>query len=222
MRGGRTYGWMLLAIGLAAQTKDPGATGAQANSAPQIEIKLPEHEFLGLRNAPLTMVELTDYQCPYCRKFRQTVFPELKKEYIDSGKMRFFSRDLPMDQVHPDAHRAAEAGRCAADQHEFWEMREAMGAHPERLDLDSLLADARDLKMDVPQLRNCVESRKYKHAVDEEVVEAQRLGTQGTPSFVIGRTTADGVEGELVQGSRSLADFERRLKALEAKATPVP
>src|SRR5262245_10109126 len=70
---------------------------------------------LGRDDAPLTIVEFSDYQCPYCRRFHLETFPELKKNYVDTGKVRFVSRDLPLD-FHPNALRAAEAARCAGDQ----------------------------------------------------------------------------------------------------------
>jgi protein-disulfide isomerase len=180
-------------------------------------INLEGAEMLGAKTAPLTIVEFTDYQCPFCQRFHVNVFGDLKKEYIDTGKVRFYSRDLPLDSIHPNAHRAAEAARCAADQHQFWAIRDKMGSHPNQLDLDSLLADAKDLKMDVAQFRSCVESHKYKDAIDGDLLEARRIGADGTPAFVIGKSTPEGVDGELMVGAQPLVEFERRLKALETK-----
>jgi protein-disulfide isomerase len=80
---------------------------------------------MGRDDAPVTVVEFTDYQCPFCRKFESDSFTQLKKEYIDTGKVRFVSRDLPLD-FHPNAPGAAMATRCAGDQGKFWELRNAM------------------------------------------------------------------------------------------------
>lgn len=191
---------------------------AKAPAGPaHAKINLEGAEMLGSKAAPLTIVEFTDYQCPFCQRFHLNVFGDLKKEYIDTGKVRFYSRDLPLDSIHPNAHRAAEAARCAADQHQFWTLRDTMGAHPDKLDLDSLVADANSLKMDVPQFRTCVESHKYKEAIDGDLLEAMRIGADGTPAFVIGKSTAEGVDGELMVGAQPLIEFERRLKVLEAK-----
>jgi protein-disulfide isomerase len=112
------------------------------------KLSLQSVPMLGNKDAPLTMVEFTDLQCPFCNQFYSTTFAELKKNYIDTGKMRFYSRDLPLD-FHPDAMRAAEAGRCAAEQGQFWKMRDLMAANPDKLDLENLVADAGDLKLDV-------------------------------------------------------------------------
>ena len=194
---------------------------AQADAKPpepaHARINLEGSEVLGSKTAPVTIVEFTDYQCPFCQRFHVTVFGDLKKQYIDTGKVRFYSRDLPLDVIHPNAHRAAEAARCAADQHQSWALRDAMGAHPNELDMDNLVADAKGLKMDVPQFRACVEGHKYKDAVDGDVLEARRIGADGTPAFVIGKSTPEGVDGELMVGAQPLIEFERRLNALGSK-----
>ena len=101
---------------------------------------------LGSRDAPLTMVEFTDFQCPFCQRFHVNTFAELKRDYIDTGKLRFVSRDLPLD-FHPNAMQAAEAGRCAGEQGQFWAMRDRMNASPDRLDLNNLLSWALQLRL---------------------------------------------------------------------------
>ena len=168
---------------------------------------------LGSKDAPLTIVEFTDYQCPFCQRFFLTTFPELKKSYIDTGKVRFYSRDMPLD-FHANAMRAAQAARCAADQKQFWTLRDIMGAHPDKLDMASLVSYASDLKMDVPKFRACVESEKYKNAVQSDVMEAMKIGATGTPSFVIGKSTPEGVDGELMIGAMPYGMFDDKLKNL--------
>ena len=107
-----------------------GATAAEEPPAPiTAKLNLAGMNMLGSKNAPLTMVEFTDYQCPFCQRFHTTVFNDLKKNYVDTGKLRFYSRDLPLD-FHSNALRAAQAARCAADQGQFWTLRDLMGANP--------------------------------------------------------------------------------------------
>ncbi|MBZ5586112.1 MAG: DsbA family protein [Acidobacteriia bacterium] len=234
---------LVLALPLAAQVqeqKDEGITRQQAqdilnelrqirqllekqqqgrNAPPEPEkptrakLNLDGFQMLGNKNAPLTIVEFTDYQCPYCQRFHLTTFPEIKKNYVDTGKARFFSRDMPLD-FHANAMRAAQAGRCAADQGKFWAMRDAMAAAPDKLDLDSLVDDARTLKLDVNAFRTCVESEKYKNAVQTDVMEAFKLGANGTPTFVVGKSTPDGVDGELVVGALPYGMFDQKLQEL--------
>ena len=192
----------------------------QAGRAPEgptrATLKLEGAQMLGSKDAPLTMVEFTDYQCPFCQRFHMTVFNELKKNFIDTGKVRFYSRDLPLDTLHPNAIRAAEAGRCAGDQGQFWALRNVMGSNPDKLDMDHLAGFAADLKMDTFAFRNCVESGKYKSAVQADAAEAIKIGAQATPSFVIGKSTPDGVDGELVVGALPFSSFDQKLKQLEA------
>jgi protein-disulfide isomerase len=192
---------------------------AKAQAAPQEQVtkaklNLAGFAMLGNKDAPLTVVEFTDYQCPFCQRFHVATFGELKKNYIDTGKVRFFSRDLPLD-FHANAMRAALAARCANEQGQFWKLRDMMGANPDKLDMNGILAFANDLKMDTSALKTCIESAKYKQAVQTDVLEAQKIGANGTPSFVVGKSTADGVDGELMVGAMPFAMFDEKLKSLE-------
>ena len=230
---------LLLPLGAPGATKDQGITREQADEilkelrqirqllerqqakAPQpqeeqvvkAKVNLEGFAMLGSKKAPLTIVEFTDYQCPFCQRFHTTAFPDLKKNYIDTGKVRFYSRDLPLN-FHPDAMRAAEAARCASDQGQFWRLRDVMGANPNKLDMDSLVADATDLKMDVKAFRACVESEKYKSAVQTDVMEAMKIGANGTPTFMVGKSTPNGVDGELMVGAQPYPMFEEKLQEL--------
>jgi len=180
------------------------------------KLNLEGFQMLGSKDAPITVVEFTDYQCPFCRQFHTTVYGDLKKNFIDTGKVRFYSRDLPLDSIHPDAFRAAQAARCAADQGQYWKMRDTMGSNPNKLDLESLLADAAELKMNVDSFRTCVQSQKYKEAVQTDVLEAMKIGAEATPTFVVGRSTPLGVDGELMVGAQPLTEFVKAFSRLEA------
>ena len=185
----------------------------QEEQATKAKLNLAGFAMLGSKEAPLTIVEFTDYQCPFCQRFHTTSFGDLKKNYIDTGKVRFYSRDMPLD-FHPNAMRAAQAARCASDQGQFWQLRDVMGANPNNLEMDSLVADATNLKMDVKVFRACVESEKYKNAVQTDVMEAMKIGASGTPTFVVGKSTPDGVDGEIVVGAQPYPMFDQRLKEL--------
>jgi len=183
----------------------------------KIKMNLDGAPMMGSKKAPLTMVEFTDYQCPFCQQFHAQTFGELKKNYIDTGKVRFYARDLPLDSMHPNAMRAAEAGRCANDQGEFWRLRDIMGNHPDKLDLDSLLADAEFLKLDVKAFRVCVVEEKYKNEIQTDLMDAMRIGADGTPAFVLGKSTNEGVEGDLVVGAQPYNMFDLKLRSFDLK-----
>src|SRR5450432_1782184 len=196
---------------LEQQAKAGAQAAPQPPKATRATLNMEGVPMLGSKDAPLTIVEYTDYQCPFCQRFHVTAFTDLKKNYIDTGKVRFYSRDLPLD-FHPNAMRAAMAARCAAEQGQFWKLRDVMGANPDKLDMDHIAGFATDLKMDTKTLRACVESEKYKNVVQTDVLEAMKIGASGTPTFVIGKSTANGVEGEVMEGAMPLSMFEQKLK----------
>jgi protein-disulfide isomerase len=195
-----------------------GGPSAAARPAepPRAKLDLAGMQMLGSKDAPLTMVEFTDYQCPFCQRFHTTVFNDIKKNYIDTGKVRFYSRDLPLDSMHPNAIRAAMAARCAADQGQFWAIRDIMGAHPDKLDMASIMEDASSLHMNTDTFKGCVDSEKYKSAIQSDVLEAMKIGADGTPTFVIGKSTPTGVDGEVLVGAQPFVAFDQKLKQLEA------
>jgi protein-disulfide isomerase len=162
------------------------------------------------------VVEFTDYQCPFCQRFHVQTFADMKKYFIDTGKVRFFSRDMPLDSIHPNAMRAAMGARCAGEQGQFWKLRDIMAASPDRLELANLVDDAASLKMDTAAFRTCVESGKYREAVQSNVLEAMKFGIGGTPSFVVGKTTPEGVTGEVVEGALPLPEFVKVFARVEA------
>jgi protein-disulfide isomerase len=187
-----------------------------APSAPRAAtatIAVGDAPFIGSADAPVTLVEFTDYQCPYCRKFHTETFPELKKAYMDSGKVRFYVMDLPLD-VHKNARIAAQASRCALEQGKFWEMRDWMQANGESLELDKLASISSEFGMDDAAFRQCVESGRFKDAVEQSVSEAAAKGIRATPSFVVGKSTAAGVDGDVIVGAVPLATFERAIDEL--------
>jgi protein-disulfide isomerase len=192
------------------------AQQAQEPAAQKVQMKIERGYMLGAPAAPITMVEFTDYQCPFCQRFHVTSFPELKKNYIDTGKVRFYSFDLPLD-FHPNAARAAEAARCAGDQGQFWRMRDILGSNPGKLSAENIAGYASEISLDAAKFKECVDSGKFKQPVMDDSKAAQSMGINGTPSFIIGKSTPEGVDGELVVGALPYAAFEEKLKALGAK-----
>ena len=170
---------------------------------------------LGSSDAPLAIVEFTDYQCPFCRQFESATFPEIRKKYIDSGKVRFVVRDFPLDG-HPDAKPAAEAARCAADQEKFWPMHDALFSDPGKLGLSGLIDYAGSLKLDMSAFRSCLESGKHRPDVQSDMQVAAALQINATPAFLIGKITGDEVDGAIVFGALPFSAFETKLKEAEA------
>ena len=190
----------------------PGGIG-DSNKTASRQVDVGNSPLLGSRDATVTIVEFTDFQCPYCNRFFVQTFPELKKNYIDTGKVRFYSMDFPLD-MHDNALQAAQAGRCAADQQKFWPMHARMHTNPNALNVNNLVEYAAQSGLDVPAFRKCLEEEKYKQDVQSAVQEASLKAVSGTPTFVIGKSTATGVEGTLLIGAQPYETFDRMLKEL--------
>jgi protein-disulfide isomerase len=181
-----------------------------------VKLTLENPNWLGDKNAPLTMVEFTDYQCTFCQRFHLTTFPEIRKRYIDTGKVRFLSLDFPLE-FHTNATRAAQAARCAGDQGMYWEMRDTLVADSNRLAEADLVSRAQRLNLNLETFRSCLSSEKHLAAVKKEAAEAAAMGISGTPSFVIGKSAPDGVDGVVVVGALPFSEFESKLSGLGAK-----
>ena len=197
---------------LEKQAKPAGAPQEEAPTRAKLA-DLSGVPMLGSNSAPITIVEYTDYQCPYCQHFHVTAFADIKKAYIDTGKVRFFSKDMPLD-FHPTAMRAAMAARCAGEKGKFWELRDTMGANPNSLDMEHIVGFAANLKMDTVALRACIDGGKYRERVQGDVLEGMRIGANGTPTFIVGKSIGNGVDGELVVGAMPFQMFDLKLKEL--------
>ena len=171
---------------------------------------------MGRPDAPLTMVEFTDLQCPYCRQYVTTTFDEIRKNWIDTGKLRYISRDFPLD-FHPQAMAAARAARCAGEQGKFWEMRMLLMRNANLLSPDYINRAASDLKLDTKAFSACIASTKFDAEIEADTQEGARIGVGGTPTFVIGKTTASTLQGPMLVGAKPYEQFDAKLKELLTK-----
>ena len=194
-----------------------GAQGAgQPAPAPddKVSFAFPTGGFSeGKANAPLVLVEYTDYQCPFCQQYHNSAFAQIKANYVDTGKIRYVSRDFPLD-FHENARRAAGAARCAADQNKFWEMRHAMIVNADQLKADQLLTYAANVKLDVPKFKACLDSDKYRADIDKQIQEGMSAGVTGTPSFVLGRLEGDKLQGVRLVGAQPYSAFDAKIQEM--------
>ena len=163
---------------------------------------------MGREDAPVTLVEFTDYQCPFCRRFETGSFAQLKKQYIDTGKVRFVSRDLPLE-FHPNATPAAEAVHCAGEQKKFWEMHDAiMSDTATDLGADAILKYGQKVHLDMTAFKACLSDKKFEPEIKKDEADAALLGISGTPSFVIGKTATDRIDGVRIVGAVPYSVFD--------------
>jgi len=198
------------------------AQGSAQTPAPQPApaVKLAEVRgyAIGKADAPLTMIEFTDMQCPFCRQFHLTTFDQLKKNYIDTGKLRYVSRDFPLEAIHPLALAAAKAARCAGEQDRFWDLRHQVMLNNAQLNPQMIGTLADDLKLDMPAFHACTDqTARFDADIRKDIADGTNIGISGTPSFVVGRSTPAGVDGVLLVGALPYAAFESRFKELLQK-----
>lgn len=173
---------------------------------------------IGKPDAPLTMIEYADLQCPFCRQYHITSYEQIKKEWIDTGRLRYVVRDLPIESIHPQAMPAARATRCAAEQGKLWEMRHSILVNNARLTSEAFGTFAQDLKLNTAAFSKCyAEAGKFQAEISKDMAEAAAVGISATPSFVIGRTTAGKMDGVRVIGAQPFASFDAKLKEMAAK-----
>ena len=198
----------------------PAPAAAQpAAPAPDPHVKMATVTgyMLGRPDAPLTMVEFTDLQCPFCARFATTTFDQIKKDWIDTGKLRFVTRDFPLD-FHPEAKPAARAVRCAADQGKFWELRTALGRNADKLSPDFITATAQSLGLDMKTFAACTAGTEHDAEIARDQQEGAALGVSGTPTFIVGRTAGQGLDGIRIVGAQPYATFDQKLKELSTPA----
>ncbi len=170
-------------------------------SAPRLPVNLENAHRRGPADAPVTLVEFSDFQCPFCRRVQPTL-ESLFDEY--EGKISWVYKDLPLTSIHPDAVGAAEAARCAGDQGKFWEYRDALFAESRvTKQIHPKIVEALDL--DTTAFEECLSTKKYNQAVQADGAEAKSLGISGTPAFI--------VNGILLSGAQPKEAFVRIIDA---------
>ena len=155
----------------------------------------------GADDAPITIVEFTDYECPFCGRYIRDTYPALMAEYGD--RMKYVVRNFPLSSIHPNARKAAEAAECAFDQGRFWEYHDALFQNQGALDVPSLKAYAEELGLDVETFSTCLDSGAKREVVAADHRDALAHGVNGTPTFF--------VNGRMLVGAQQLAAFEALL-----------
>jgi len=149
----------------------------------------PRDHTSGPENAPLTLVEYGDFQCPHCRN----AFPIVKKVQQQLGaRLRFVFRNFPLSQIHPEAEHAAEAAEAAGAQGAFWQMHDRLFERQFALDDDSLVEYAQELGLDADRLRGELDAGTYRAKVRDDFMSGVKSGVNGTPTFFINGTRYDG------------------------------
>lgn len=207
-------------IALAVFYSRPGSPapsgGSLAGSAanPNVfNVSADDDTVLGDPNAPVTVIEFGDYQCPFCERFFRDVEPALREKYVKTGKVKFVYRDFAF--LGDESRWAASASECADEQGKFWAYHDLLferqrGENQGTFVKENLKRFASELGLERSQFDGCLDSEKYAQEIDKDLDDAKATGVSGTPTTFI--------NGQLVRGALPLSEFERIIEAELAKA----
>jgi protein-disulfide isomerase len=172
-------------------------------------------EVKGAKGARLAIIEFSDFQCSYCLSYVTQTFPQIDKDYIRTGKVKYFFRNLPLTQGHPNAFRAAEAAHCAAEQGKFWEAHDRFFANQDTLNPNDWPQHAQALGLDTKKFSQCLDSGKYDDEINQDIDDAQRVGINGTPAFLIGVIAPNSSKVTVSKVMMGAEDYDSFKKALD-------
>ncbi len=218
-------GLVIIAVSIYISFGMPNRNVASVTPPPQVggetrvkntAVSADDDPVLGEAKAPVTIIEFSDFQCPFCRKFWRETLPEIKKNYIDSGQVKLVYRDFPLP-MHPAAEISAEAGECADDQGKFWDWHDKLFSEQDKDGESTVQYEVSDIKkwgneigLNTSQFTACLDSQKFKDEVAKDVADGQAADVAGTPMFF--------VNGTMVRGSQPFSNFQKIIdEALKTK-----
>ncbi len=178
-----------------------GGTNQPQAPEPVVDMKklVDDDPVFGDPKAPVTIIEFSDFQCPFCGRFYTQTLPQIKKDYIDTGKVKLVYRDLPLP-FHEFAQKAAEAGECADEQGKFEEMHDKIFDNQASLSVDNLKIWAQQIGLDANKFNSCLDSGQMAAEVAKDLADANAVGASGTPTFFI--------NGKRLVGAQPFAAFK--------------
>lgn len=178
-----------------------GSSRSSGSSAGQTALAPDDRPARGPSDAPVTIVEFTDYECPFCGRYYRQTYHQLLEEY--EGEIHYVVRNYPLSN-HPNARKAAEAAECAHNQGRFWDYHDHLFEHADALEPSDLKSYARELELDGEQFDQCLESGAESETVEQDMATGRRLGIRGTPTFF--------VNGRPLVGAQPLSAFRSAIQ----------
>ncbi len=187
-------------------------------SPQNVKVSVDDDPIKGDPKAPVTIIEFSDFQCPFCKRFYDQVLPSLDKEYISTGKVRLVFRDYPLE-FHKNALPAAIAANCAQEQGKYWGVHDFLFENPDKLDTASILSSTDQLNLNREKFEKCLNDKSKETEINKDFQEGQLYGVRGTPSFFIGKTEDDQNEmtGVYIRGAQPFQAFKAEIDKLLAQ-----
>lgn len=183
----------------------------------EVIVSIDDDPVKGDLNAPVTLVEFSDYQCPYCRKFHNQVLKKIEEDYIKTGKVKYVFRDFPLG-FHKKAIPAAVAANCAGDQDKYWLLNDFLFDNPRKLDTEQVLEAAKDMDLDYARFEACLKDNNHEAEVKKDMSEGSKYGVRGTPSVFLGKSGDDKeFKGIYLRGFRPYEFYKAEIDKLLAQ-----
>ena len=171
---------------------------------PRVNVDIGDSPFLGDEDAPVTIIEFSDFECPFCARWYIDTKSQIDEQYIKMGKVKLVYMHYPLS-FHPQAEPAALASECAYEQGKFWEFHDLIFENQRVISDANYKKWAADLGLDQAQFDDCYDSKKYQADVQDDFNKGQRAGVRGTPGFF--------VNGRLVSGAQPFSVFQQAIEA---------
>lgn len=168
-----------------------------------VEVSTDDDPSLGSEEAPVVMVEFSDFACPYCGRYHETTFPSIKEQYIDQGKVKYVFRDYPLP-MHENAAGLAVAANCAGKQDKYWEMSNYIFTNQSSVTEEVLDSYAGELGLDLELFEKCKKDEQLLKEVEKDLTDGESYGVSGTPSFFI--------NGVMISGAYDFAVFSELIE----------
>lgn len=203
-------------LGTALTAQQAGSQPQQPQQPTQGVASVDDDPVLGDKNAPVTIVEFSDYECPFCKRHFDETLPQLVKEYVETGKVKIVYRDFPLSFHDPMATKEAVAANCAREQggdNKYFEFHDEIFkrtiSNGNGLNDEKIGDIAKDLSLNTSKFTACLSTQAQTDEVKQDIADGTAAGASGTPTFVIGKTTSNGeINGDLVVGAQPFAAFQ--------------
>ncbi len=187
---------------------DTSLSPSNASDSKQVDVEVGDSPVKGDANAPVVIIEFSDYQCPFCGKFYSQTLSSIEEQYIKTGKVKLVYKDFPLISIHPEAQKAAEAARCVREQkgdEGYFKMHDKLFENQQDLSVENEKKWARSLGVVGSKFDDCLDKGKYAKAIQDEEAYGEKLGVSGTPAFFI--------NGKFINGAQPFDVFKQVIDA---------
>lgn len=201
------------------EIKELARAGQPAPPPPKPEsilLGIDDDPLKGDRKARLVLIEFSDFQCPYCARFVRETLPEIEKDYIKTGKLKYVFRDFPIASAHKDAFKAALAAGCALDQGKYWEMHDRLFENQAAFTVYNLTQNAEAIGLNKETFQQCLNKNEYETEVQSDFADGLKAGVNQTPTFFLGLTEPNSPKVKVltvITGAKPYAVFKAAIES---------